>query len=49
YYTDSSQSVSSLGVLKKNKRILRMPYIDVFSIPEFRKSLLDMLEAQNSN
>ncbi|EMU49580.1 hypothetical protein ABNIH24_12431 [Acinetobacter baumannii ABNIH24] len=26
-----------------------MPYIDVFSIPEFRKSLLDMLEAQNSN
>lgn len=49
FHTDLSQFVSGLGVLKKNKRILKMPYIDVFSIPEFRKSLLDMLESQNSN
>lgn len=49
YHTESSQIVSGLGVLKKNKRILKMPYIDVFSIPEFRKSLLDMLESHKSN
>ncbi|WP_296280324.1 hypothetical protein [uncultured Acinetobacter sp.] len=46
FLTDVSQIVSGLGVLKKNKRILKMPYIDVFSIPEFRKSLLEMLDSQ---
>lgn len=49
FLTDKSLFLSGLGVLKKNKSILKMPYIDVFSIPEFRKSLSDMLESQKSN
>ncbi|MGR2922394.1 hypothetical protein [Acinetobacter sp. 1125_18A] len=48
FLTDISQIVTGLGVLKKNKRILKMPYIDVFSIPEFRKSLLKMLDSQKN-
>ncbi|CAM0619024.1 hypothetical protein [Acinetobacter baumannii] len=49
FLTDKSQSLSGLGVLKKNKRILKMPYIDIFSIPEFQKSLSEMIESQKQN
>lgn len=49
FLTDTSRPVSGLGVLKKNKRILKMPYIDVFSIPEFRKSLIEMLNTVNKD
>ena len=48
FYTDISQIVSGLGVLKKNNHSLKMPYIDVFSIPEFNKSLLKMLDSQKN-
>lgn len=47
--TDISQVNSGLGVLRKNKHILKMPYIDVFSIPEFQESLSQMIHVQNNN
>lgn len=49
FLTDATLFVTGLGVLKKNKRILKMPYLDVFSIPEFRKSLIDMINAHRNN
>ncbi|MCT6584792.1 hypothetical protein [Acinetobacter baumannii] len=49
FLTDKSQFLTGLGVLKKNKSILKMPYIDIFSIPEFQKSLLVMIESQKQH
>lgn len=36
-----------LGILNKNKRILKMPYIEAFSIPELRQSLQEMINASS--
>lgn len=46
FLTDATQIVLGLGVLKKNKRILKMPYIDIFTIPEFNKSFIEMIDSQ---
>ncbi|ESK54327.1 hypothetical protein [Acinetobacter tjernbergiae] len=47
-YTTPGLKVSEAGVLKKNKRILKVPYIDILSIPEMVKAFLKTRELQKS-
>lgn len=49
FYTTPSERVTGLGVLSKNKRILQIPRIETFSIPELRQSISEMIEAYRNN
>lgn len=45
-HTNQIDTIQGVGVLGKNKRILKIPYIDAFTIPELQKSLSDMVDAK---
>lgn len=49
FMTGFGQKLNDIGVLKKNKRILKMPYVEVFSIPELKSQILEMLESKNTD
>lgn len=48
FHSDPKDRLTGLGVLNKKKKILKLPYIDAFTIPELHKSILNMFEAKNS-
>lgn len=45
FHTALESRLTGLGILKANKRILKLPRIEAFSIPELDQSLMRMLEA----
>lgn len=45
FHTSLSSQLPRLGVLKASKRILKIPRIEAFSIPELTQSLTKMIEA----
>lgn len=44
-HTSPESLLTGLGILKASKRILKIPRIDAFSIPELNQSLMRILEA----
>jgi hypothetical protein len=48
FHTNPGDNLSTIGVLKKNKRILKLPRIDAFSIPELNHSISSMIEVGNN-
>lgn len=47
-HTRPTDQLTGLGILKTNKRILKLPYIEAFSIPELQQSLIEMIEAHKN-
>lgn len=48
-HTNPNDYLIDIGVLRKNKRILKLPLIEAFLMPEFQKSIDSIRKAQMSN
>lgn len=47
-HTNANDRLKGLGLLRRNKRILKLPRVEAFSIPELNKNLVRMIDAHNN-